>query len=187
MEDTPDQALVADVARGDAAALRTLYLRYERRTFGLILRLAGNREMAQDMMQETFTRVWTMAGTFRGDQGTFKSWLFTIALNVTRTELARKRHRVRHLAEDAAEALVSEADGPEVLLQRSEVGRRVEVALAELSPHLREIVVMKVYQQLKFREIADITNTPEGTLKARFHRAVAELRERLAPSASGQP
>lgn len=187
MEDTPDQALVADVARGDAAALRTLYLRYERPTFSLILRLAGNREMAQDMMQETFTRVWTMAGTFRGDQGTFKGWLFTIALNVTRTELARKRHRVRHLGEDTAEALASEADGPDVLLQRSEVGRRVAVALAELSPHLREIVVMKVYQQLKFREIADITKTPEGTLKARFHRAVAELRERLAPREGGQP
>src|SRR6266851_435790 len=125
MEDKPDHALVAEVARGDAAALRALYLRYERPTFNLILRLAGNREMAQDMMQETFTRVWTRARTFRGDQGSFKGWLFTIALNVTRSELAR---------------------------------------------HLREVVVLKVYHHLKFREIAEITKTPEGTLKARFHR-----------------
>ena len=56
-----------------------------------------------------------------------------------------------------------------------------------LAPHLREVVVMKVYQQLKFREIAEMTKTPEGTLKARFHRAVAELRARLAPAGSGQP
>ena len=187
MEERPDHALVAEVARGDAAALRALYLRYERPTFNLILRLAGNREMAQDMMQETFTRVWTMARTFRGDKGSFKGWLFTIALNLTRSELARKRHRVRHLAEDAVDDLASEADGPDVLLQRSETGGRVVAALAQLSPHLREVVVMKVYQQLKFREIADITKTPEGTLKARFHRAVAELRERLAPAGSGQP
>jgi RNA polymerase sigma-70 factor, ECF subfamily len=187
MEDPPDHALVAEVARGDAAALRALYLRYERPTFNLILRLAGNREMAQDMMQETFTRVWTRARTFRGDQGSFKGWLFTIALNVTRSELARKRYGVRHLAEDAVEHLPSEADGPDVLLQRSESGDRVAAALADLAPHLREVVVMKVYQQLKFREIADITKTPEGTLKARFHRAVAELRERLAPAGSRQP
>jgi RNA polymerase sigma-70 factor (ECF subfamily) len=182
MEDTPDHALVAEVARGDAAALRTLYLRYERPTFNLILRLAGNRQMAEDMVQETFTRVWTMARTFRGDRGTFKGWLFTIALNLTRTELARKRHGLRHLAAEAIEDLASPADGPDVLVARSEVGGRVAAAVAGLAPHLREIVVMKVYQQLKFREIADITKTPEGTLKARFHRAVAELREVLGPA-----
>jgi RNA polymerase sigma factor (sigma-70 family) len=130
--------------------------------------------MAQDMRQETFTRVWTMVRTFRGDQGSFKGWLFTIALNVTRSELAHKRHRVRHLAEEALEDLASGTDGPDVLLQHSEVGGRVAAALAELAPHLREVVVMKVYHQLKFREIADITKTPEGTLKARFHRAVAK-------------
>ncbi len=182
MEEQPDHVLVAEVARGDAAALRTLYLRYERPTFNLILRLAGNREMAQDMMQEAFTRVWTMARTFRGDKGSFKGWLFTIALNVTRSELARKRYGVRHLSEDAVEDLASPADGPDVLLQRSEAGGRVAAALDELTPQMREVVVMKVYHQLKFREIADITKTPEGTLKARFHRAVAELRERLAPA-----
>jgi RNA polymerase sigma-70 factor, ECF subfamily len=187
MEERPDHALVAEVARGDAAALRILYLRYERPTFNLILRMAGNREMAQDLMQETFTRVWTMARTFRGDRGTFKGWLFTIALNLTRSELARKRHGVRHLGDDAVEELVSQADGPDTLLHRSEVGRSVAAALAQMAPHLREVVVMKVYHQLKFREIADITRTPEGTLKARFHRAVAELRERLAPAGSGQP
>ena len=143
--------------------------------------------MAEDMIQETFTRVWTMAHTFRGDQGSFKSWLFTIALNVTRSELGRKRYRVRHQGEDAVEAVASRADGPDALLQRSETARRVATALAHMRPHLREVVVMKVYQQLKFREIADITKTPEGTLKARFHRAVAELRERLAPAGSTPP
>jgi RNA polymerase sigma-70 factor, ECF subfamily len=187
MEERPDHALVAEVARGDAAALQALYLRYERPAFNLILRLAGNREMAEDMIQETFTRVWTMAHTFRGEEGSFKSWLFTIALNVTRSELARKWHRVRRQGEDAFEDLASQADGPDVLLQRSETGRRVAAALAQMAPHLREVVVMKVYQQLKFREIADMTKTPEGTLKARFHRAVAELRERLAPAGSTQP
>jgi RNA polymerase sigma-70 factor, ECF subfamily len=179
MEETSDQALVAEMAGGDAAALRSLYLRYEVPTFNLILRLAGNREMAEELMQETFTRVWTMARTFRPELGSFKGWLYTIALNLTRSELARKRYGVRHVETDAASELPSTAEGPDALLVRSEEARRVADALARLSPLLREIVVLKVYQQLKFREIAEITGTPEGTLKARFHRAVAELRGHL--------
>lgn len=182
MEETPDQALVAEVARGDAAALRSLYVRHEVQTFNLILRLAGNRQTAQDLMQETFTRVWMMARTFDPDRGSFKSWLFTIALNLTRNEMGKKRYGVRHVEQEAADALASTADGPDVLLARSEDGRRVAAALRRLAPHLREVVVLKVYHQLKFREIADITQTPEGTLKARFHRAVAELRESLGPA-----
>ena len=176
MDERPDQALVADMARGDAAALRTLYDRHEAQTFNLILRLAGDRQTAQDLMQETFTRVWTMARTFDPERGSFKSWLFTIALNLTRNELSRKRYAVRHVEADEAAALPSREDAPDVQLVRSEDGRRVAAALGTLNPLLREVVVLKVYHQLKFREIAEMTQTPEGTLKARFHRAVAELR-----------
>jgi len=87
---------------------------------------------------------------------------------------------------EAAGALVSTADGPDVLLEKSEDGRRVAAALARLAPHLREVVVLKVYHQLKFREIAEITRTPE----ARSRRAsiapwpparVARARRRGAP------
>src|SRR4051812_19578574 len=125
MEERPDQALVADVARGDAAALRQLYDRHESQTFHLILRLAGNRQTAQDLMQETFTRVWTMARTFDPDRGSFKSWLFTIALNLTRSELGRKRYSVRHVEQDAADAIPSAAEGPEDQLARRDDERRV--------------------------------------------------------------
>jgi RNA polymerase sigma-70 factor (ECF subfamily) len=182
MDERPDQALVADVARGDAAALRALYDRHETRTFNLILRLAGDRPTAQDLMQETFTRVWTMARTFDPERGSFKSWLFTIALNLTRNEMARKRYGVRHVEPDEADALPSREDAPDVRLARTEDERRVANALGRLDPLLREVVVLKIYHQLKFREIADMTQTPEGTLKARFHRAVAQLRETLGPS-----
>jgi RNA polymerase sigma-70 factor, ECF subfamily len=187
MDETPDEALMADVARGDAAALQALYDRYERTTFNLILRLAGSRQVAEELMQETFTRVWTTARLFRPDRGAFKSWLFTIALNLTRSELSRKRYRVRHVEADAVEALPSAAAGPDVLASRAQDARRVTAALARLTPLLREVVVMKVYHQLKFQEIARMTGTPEGTLKARFHRAVAQLRVELGDSGSFRP
>jgi RNA polymerase sigma-70 factor (ECF subfamily) len=104
MEETSDEALMADVARGDAAALSALYDRYERGTFNLILRLAGSRPMAEELMQETFTRVWTAARLFQPEKGAFKGWLFTIALNLTRSELSRQRYRVRHVEAEVASA-----------------------------------------------------------------------------------
>jgi RNA polymerase sigma-70 factor (ECF subfamily) len=184
MEDTSDEALMAAVARGDAAALSALYDRYERPTFNLILRLAGNRSMAEELMQETFSRVWTRARLFQQEKGAFKGWLFTIALNLTRSELSRQRYRVRHVEAAEAEAVASPEAGPERLAQQAQESRRIAAALASLSPLLREIVVLKVYQHLKFQEIAVMTGTPEGTLKARFHRAVEQLRGELGPSRS---
>lgn len=184
MDETPDETLMADVARGDAAALGALYDRYERATFNLILRLAGNRQVAEELMQETFTRVWTAARQFQPERGAFKGWLFTIALNLTRSELSRKRYRVRHVEEEAAEAVASESTAPDGLAARSQDARRVAAALARLTPLLREVVVMKVYHQLKFQEIARLTGAPEGTLKARFHRAVAHLRAQLGDAGS---
>src|SRR5689334_5071516 len=103
MEQRTDEALAADVARGDAAALRALYERHERLTFNVLLRLTGNREAAQDLMQETFTRVWTMARTFDPDRGRFKGWLVTIALNLARSEMSKKRYAAVHLPAEAAD------------------------------------------------------------------------------------
>jgi RNA polymerase sigma-70 factor (ECF subfamily) len=180
MEQRSDQALAAEVARGDTEALRGLYRRYEVQTFNLLTRLTGNRELARDMLQETFTRVWKTARLFDPQRGSFKAWLFTIALNLTRNELSKRRYGVTHVEVGAAENLISGAEGPDALVARAETRRAVAAALARLPAHLREVIVMKIYHQLKFREIAAITRMPEGTLKARFHRAVAELRGPLA-------
>ena len=185
MEQRTDEALAADVAGGDAAALRTLYERHERLTFNVLLRLTGNREAAQDLMQETFTRVWTMARTFDPDRGRFKSWLVTIALNLARSEMSKKRYAAVHVPAEAADGRGPQPERPDDALVREESSRRVAAALARLSPLMREVVVMKVYQQLKFVEIARMTQTPEGTLKARFHRAVAELRGHLGVGGGG--
>jgi RNA polymerase sigma-70 factor, ECF subfamily len=185
MDQRSDEALAAEVAGGDSEALRTLHDRHKVHTFNLILRLTGDREMAQDLLQEAFTRVWTMARTFDPRRGAFKGWLFTIALNAARSELAKKRYAFRHVEPEEAEGLDPEAGSPETLLARAETRRQVEEALSRLAPYLREVVVLKVFHQLKFQEIARITGAPEGTLKARFHRAVAELRVQLLPAAGG--
>jgi RNA polymerase sigma-70 factor (ECF subfamily) len=179
MEERSDQALAAEVARGDAAALRTLYDRHEVQAFNLVLRMTRDRQAAEDVLQETFTRVWLMARTYDPGRGSFKGWLFAIAVNLARDALRRKRHGVQHVEVEDAEAFPSTSDGPDVELARNEEARRVADAVGRLPPHFREVVILKIYQQLKFTEIAEITGAPVGTLKARLHRAVAALREAL--------
>src|SRR5262245_35130682 len=179
METGSDEALAADMARGETAALDALYERYQAPIFNFLRRLTGDREAALDLMQETFTRVWTMGRLFEPERGRFKSWLFTMALNLTRSERRKKRYSAVHVGEEAADGPGAQGERPDARLVRIENEQRVARALAGLSPLMREVVVMRIYHQLKFSEIADITHTPEGTLKARFHRAVAELRDVL--------
>jgi RNA polymerase sigma-70 factor, ECF subfamily len=178
-DDQSDEALAAEMARGDAAALRTLYDRYEGPIYRYLFRMTGEREAARDLIQETFTRAWTMARMFDPARGRFKGWLFTIALNLTRNERSKKRYGVVHVDADAAERATPAEDAPDARLLQAETRRRVAAALAALPTLLREVVAMKVDRGLKFSEIAEITRTPEGTLKARFHRAVQELRRQL--------
>jgi RNA polymerase sigma-70 factor (ECF subfamily) len=185
MDRESDEALAAEMARGDTAAFGALYDRYEAPAFRFLLRLTGDREAAKDLMQETFTRVWTMARMFDPARGRFKSWLFTIALNLTRNERSKKRYSAIHVGPEVVEGTAAVGEAPDAALVQAETRRRVSGAMAKLPPLLREVVVMKVHQQLKFTEIAEITRTPEGTLKARFHRAIEELRRHLGTGGRG--
>ena len=172
-----DEALAAGVAGGDAAALDALYLRYAPPTLRLVRRITRDHELAQDLTQETFARVWRRAETFEGSR--FRGWLFAIALNLTRTELARRSRAIVRLAPERMEAPASEHESPFAQLARSEESRRLAQAVRRLAPPLREVVVLRVYRQLTFAEIAGLTGASEAALKLRFHRAVRRLRERL--------
>src|SRR3990170_1220970 len=98
-----DDALMARVARGDADAFSVLYRRYERPVFAVLLRLGGQRALAEEWLQETFTRVWLAARSPDPARGRVKPWIYAIALNTARSELGRKRHRTPHVSLDAAE------------------------------------------------------------------------------------
>jgi len=173
------------VLRKNARAYKILYARYEMRIYNFILRYTGKREIAQDLLQETFVRVWFAAHSFNQAGGNFKGWLYAIALNITRSELSKKRYTYHYL--EVSEITSSDepanprAEEPDTELEHADLQDTVAKALGKLSPLLREIVILKHYQQLKFSEIAEMTRTPEGTLKARFHRALAHLKELLEP------
>ncbi|HXY41469.1 MAG TPA: sigma-70 family RNA polymerase sigma factor [Vicinamibacteria bacterium] len=183
-----DLELIEGAAGGDTQAFAALYARHSRPVFGVLLRLAGRRALAEDWLQETFVRVWLAASTHDPARGAVRSWIFKIALNVARSELARKRHTAPHLPLDELDLAGNEA--PEARLAEDldgeERARALAEALARLPDFMREVVVLRCSRELSFAQIAEVTGAPEGTLKSRFHRAVAALRSAMLPGRTGR-
>lgn len=187
MESPSDAALMKRVRNRDVDAFQVLYSRYETRIFTFLVRYVGNRPLAEDLLQETFWRVWQAAASFQPERGEFRSWLYRVALNAVRSEMAHKRYDLDRRAPSGSpgpsarhQAAGREHD-PADRLELEESATLVEKALSGLSPSMREVIVLKCLEEMKFSEIAAVTGTPEGTLKSRFHRAIAELRRRLLP------
>jgi RNA polymerase sigma-70 factor (ECF subfamily) len=178
-----DDVLLERAARGDKDAFTLLYRRYERPVFGVLLRLAGQRALAEEWLQESFTRVWLAAATHDPARGAVRPWIYAIAVNTARSELSRKRHRTRHVSiEDMALDIPDAHAGEPPLAERLDGEKQADVlaaALRELPDYLREVVVLRCSRELSFAEIAAVTGAPQGTLKSRFHRAVAALRARV--------
>jgi RNA polymerase sigma-70 factor (ECF subfamily) len=176
-----DEILMQRVCARDVDAFRVLYNRYEARLFSFASRYCEDRILAEDLMQETFWRVWQGARTFDPSRGDFRRWVYRVALNAARTEFSHKRYVMERPLEDESWEAASAVDHPISGIQRKQTSARVAAALANLSPALREVVVLRCMEGLKFREIAETTGASVGTLKSRFHRAVGDLRRKLLP------
>ena len=191
MPSSADGVLLRRVAQGDRDAFTILYRRFERPVFGVLLRMAGGRRaLAEEWLQEAFTRVWLGAGTHDPSRGEVRPWIYKIALNTARSEMARKRYRAPHVSLDEAGLdLPDETAGEKRIAADLDEARRaaaVAEALERLPDFMREVIVLRCSRELSFAEIAQVTGAPEGTLKSRFHRAVAALREALGPEQVGR-
>jgi RNA polymerase sigma-70 factor (ECF subfamily) len=181
-----DGELLERVAQGDADAFTVLYRRFERPVFAMLLRLAGGRRaVAEEWLQEAFTRVWLGAATHDPSRGEVRPWIYKISLNTARSEMARKRYRTPHVSIDEAGLDVpDETAGEKGVAARMDEARQATAfadALGRLPDFMREVVVLRCSRELTFAEIAEVTGAPQGTLKSRFHRAVAALRDALGP------
>lgn len=176
-----DENLMKRVCARDVDAFRVLYSRYESRIYNFASRYCEDRVLAEDLLQETFWRVWQGARTFDPARGEFRRWIYRVALNAARSEFSRKRHTQELPLEGSFPEAACPAEDRVGHLHREQSANRVAEALAGLSPVLREVVVLRCMEGLKFREIAASTGASVGTLKSRFHRAVNDLRRRLLP------
>jgi len=179
----PDGDLVTRWKAGDESAFESLIRRHEGRVFGLLMRMLGNREDAEDVAQEAFLSLHRHGHRFRHDSR-FSTFVYRVAANAAlnrRRTLGRKNARVRKLQtrQAAGDDLPASPRDPESAVFGAEVQVRVQEALLQLPPDLRAATVLYDIEGLSYREIATVLEIPEGTVKSRIHRARSALRDRL--------
>jgi RNA polymerase sigma-70 factor (ECF subfamily) len=178
--------LLRRARRREPEALCKLVETYNARVFGLLYRLTGSRDAAEDLLQETFLRVVRVIGQYE-HVGKFEPWLFRIAANLARDRARRLARRceaglANENTQSAVPRISSSADerDPAEPLVHQEAGQRLEACLSQLSDAEREIILLRHYSDLSFREIAELLGIPLGTALARAHRALQRLRAELA-------
>lgn len=187
MERQDQDELLARARRREPAALDQLVSGYAHRIFGLLVRLTSSRDVAEELMQETFLRMVRTIDLYEHD-GRFEPWLFRIAANLARDHVRRRRRRGRTLSLDATahdpdlereDLLDSALPPPEAGLEREEQRRRLGEGLKRLNPAEREILALRHDAELSFKEISELLRIPMGTALARAHRALQRLRDSI--------
>lgn len=180
-----DTALMLAVAAGATEALGVLFERHHRRLFQHFDRLLGDRHAAEDLVQETFSRILRYRHTFRGD-APFVGWLFQLARNVVHDHWKSSGRRARHELAVEVDAPTGEP-GPLSNLAQDEELRHLRQALAALPPETRELLVLARFQSLPYDEIARQLGCTVGAVKVRVHRALRSLRRTFSAERSGRP
>lgn len=181
----PDRELVESWRKGEMDAFATLVRRHQRRVFGLLLRMLGSREEAEDATQDTFLNLHRHGHRFR-HESRFSTFVYRVAVNAAlnrRRSLGRRRAHADAFqeAQSVATHLAPAPDpGPEQALAGDELRARLGRELRALPEALRAPVVLFDVEGLSYGEIAEVLQVAEGTVKSRIHRARQALRGRLA-------
>ncbi len=166
--------------RGDVSAFNTLVRRHQKPVYNFILKLVGDRTAAADLSQTVFIRCYRSLKRLK-DRSRFSPWLYRIAVNVARDHY-RKRKEVYSLDDDNVSAeynenLVDEGANPSELAEAGQRAELVRAALRKIPQEQREVLVLKVYQGLKFIEIAEALEAPLNTVKSRLYYGFRSMRK----------
>ena len=163
------------VKEGNLHPMGLLFKRYHRELFGFFYHMCSNSAAGEDMVQTVFYRMIKYRQSFTGE-GAFRSWMYQLARNVLLDEIQQnKQSSQQYNLADYAERIEGGTPADEAL-QKSEQVEQLHMALSRLSTTHREVLVMSEYQELKYKEIAQILNITEGAVKTRVHRAIHELK-----------
>lgn len=169
-----DAALVARFRAGDRDAFEGLARKYQRPLFFFLLRQVRDRDEATELAQRTLVRAFQKIDGLRED-GSFRAWLFRIAVNLSRNHVRDHARFVRDSLPDVAAPHRSPTDD----LARAEESARLRAAVAKLPEKQRLTLELRVYEDLSFREVADALGSNEGVAKVNFHHAVKKLKHML--------
>lgn len=190
-----DRSLIDAHIKGDSTAFGELVRRYGDNLLSYLTRICGNRELAEDVFQETFKRVHEKAHTFHGSR--FKSWLYKIATNVA-IDCFRRIKQVRVISFErrgdcdgencnVANAVTVADDSYEPLQEaiKTENKEKVRRAIELLPARQRVTLVLAYYQQLSYPQVADVLGCSIGTVKTQMYRALRTLADRLPDISEG--
>jgi RNA polymerase sigma-70 factor (ECF subfamily) len=178
-----DADLMALAAAGDTRAIEVLYDRYNRIVYSFALRIIGDRQSAEELLQEVFFRVWRQADSYSDRRGSFVTWLLSITHNMAIDEVRRRRRRPQRAdQEDPIEFLATMADRgrsveQDVLLNT--LREQVNAAMSELPEAQRDALELAYFRGMTQREIADELGEPLGTIKTRMRLGLRKLRAYL--------
>lgn len=183
-EKVTDEVLIRNFQKGAIEAYDELVERYKGPLFNFIYRIINDYSFANDLLQETFLRLYLHKDSYR-EVAKFSTWIYTIAGNLAKTELRRRKIR-RWIPIGGSQKedmppmeFADETADPHRDFERSNIQKRVEEEIAELPIVFREAVVLRDIQELSYDEISTILNVPLGTVKSRVNRGRQRLQERL--------
>jgi RNA polymerase sigma-70 factor (ECF subfamily) len=159
---------------GDADSFARVIDLYAARCYGYFYRLTGDRSLSDELLSELFVKLVEKIGSYKG--GSFESWLFRIALNIFHDHLRGRQRRKRLLDGHRTEL---EHESWEVRISDSKDERldRLQNQLSRLDADTREIIMLRFYSELSFKEIASMRSEPIGTALSKLHRGLKKLRE----------
>ena len=186
-----DEDLMINFQAGDAKAMEELFARYQKPLFNFFYRMVGRREIAEDLVQETFIKLCRFGSTFRGADAKFSTWLYSVASNQCRDHLRHVARRPemtlgefeQNLTESDAESadpMPHSGSSPvEDHVIRMELRETLKKAVNALPEKERTALILREYQGLEYKDIAQVLGCPLGSVKVLIFRARQRLRSRL--------
>lgn len=186
--DVPEPELVKRAQAGDTGAFDELVSRARARVYGMIYNMVHNEQDAWDLAQESFLKAWKSIGRFRG-QASFHTWIYRIVMNVT-IDWLRKRQikgggaefddtiQVKEI-DPASRTVPHSAALPHERMEHEEIRRRIEAAIAQLTPEHRAVILMKEIEDMQYHEIAESLGCSIGTVMSRLFYARKKLQHLL--------
>jgi len=180
-----DEELMQRLAYRDLVAFRALYDRYGNLVYSAALRVVRDAQIAEDMVQEIFLRIWRKPESYVAQRGRFVTWLTSVTRNRAVDEVRSRGRRFRHETaspeEQERELPASEQDDPALTAELSDQRRLILAALQQIPAEQREIIELAYFGGLTQQEIADLLSQPLGTVKTRIRLGMQKLRAALTP------
>ena len=157
---------------GDAKCFAQIVDMYASRCYGYFYRLTGNNDISDELLSKLFVKLVEKIGSYKG--GSFESWLFKVASNIFHDHLRSKQRRKKLI-----EVQITEFKSGTIEPKQSngELADKLQVQLGRLNEDTRELIMLRFYSQLSFKEISQIRSEPMGTTLAKTHRALKKLRQ----------